>query len=119
MTDWRERAACRQVPTAVFYPETTGGVADYGAARAICAGCEVSAQCLAEADDFGLWGGQDPRERSGLERQKPGPKGRKPIRHGTEGGSTQHYRRGEKPCPACAEAKRAANAGRYWARRSA
>lgn len=65
--DWRRRAACRGRGPARFYPARP----DYEPALAVCAGCEVQADCLAfalasERGDFerhGLWGGLRPDER--------------------------------------------------------
>jgi WhiB family redox-sensing transcriptional regulator len=45
------------------------------AAKAVCKGCPVIAECLAEALDsrmeFGVWGGKTERERRALLRQNP------------------------------------------------
>lgn len=62
MTQWRDRAACRGVDPARWYPEK-GQTAKAG--RAICAECPVLGQCLAHALDrpetYGVWGGADQR----------------------------------------------------------
>jgi len=44
---WQAFAACRGVGTAAFFP--TGRGDPCTEARAICAGCEVRTECLAEA----------------------------------------------------------------------
>jgi WhiB family transcriptional regulator, redox-sensing transcriptional regulator len=66
---WRPAAACRDVDTAVFFPSRD---ADYGAARAVCACCPVTDDCLnyalAHPDLLGMWGGTTPRERRRLRR---------------------------------------------------
>lgn len=66
---WRELALCRGADANLFYeqhPQT---------AMAVCAGCPVAIECLAEAidtptrDDFGVWGGTGPRERRKLRKR--------------------------------------------------
>ena len=67
--DWVEHAECRGAPTEVFYPERGESIAE---ARAICAACPVSVECLAYALDhrekLGVWGGTSERERRSLRR---------------------------------------------------
>lgn len=51
---WRKQAACRDKPTAWFYPDMPRGryarVKDpYENARPVCAGCPVAAECLDES----------------------------------------------------------------------
>lgn len=64
---WRAQAACAGTPASVFFVEQG---ADVAAARQICAGCPVQAECLADALDrhepYGVWGGTTPRERRSL-----------------------------------------------------
>lgn len=62
---WRTQAACKNVPTRIFYPEK-GSNAD--AAKLVCERCPVKAQCAAAGQDeaHGIWGGQSPLERGGL-----------------------------------------------------
>jgi len=63
-------AACAGLPPDMFFPE---GVNDGTAAKAVCAGCPVRAQCLAGAqarhEEFGIWGGVnfagDPKRKPG------------------------------------------------------
>lgn len=54
-SNWRDRAACRTVPTAVFFPEhfqgDVGPTGDTDIAKAVCASCPVQAEC--EADQAG------------------------------------------------------------------
>jgi WhiB family transcriptional regulator, redox-sensing transcriptional regulator len=63
-TSWMAAGDCRNHPPAVFFPSDGVGV---DRARRICAGCEVSAQCLEYAlenrIDHGVWGGTSERER--------------------------------------------------------
>ncbi|MFP5488939.1 MAG: WhiB family transcriptional regulator [Acidimicrobiia bacterium] len=79
---WRTRAACRGLPTSLFYP--VPGV-PVGAALAVCTRCPVRSEC----DDFarstgevhGVWGGRTEEERAGVlaaattksRRRRPGP----------------------------------------------
>lgn len=73
MEDWRDRALCTEVDMDLFFPESF----DYWgsvAAKRICAGCEVKAECL----DFalrkhitqGIWGGTSERERRKLRKER-------------------------------------------------
>lgn len=78
MTDWRARAACSDVPTAVFFPDATRGGRsgpDYRSARTVCAGCDVADDCLLCAlrvsdyyDQWGMFGGLTPGERRVMRR---------------------------------------------------
>lgn len=67
--EWMRDAACRATGTAVFIRGRGG---DYGAARALCAACEVRAECLevalANPELVGLWGGTSDRERREMRR---------------------------------------------------
>jgi WhiB family redox-sensing transcriptional regulator len=69
--DWRQRAACRDLDTAVFFPETEAGVAE---AKAVCATCPVREACLNFAlvtrQDDGVWGGLDENERRRVRRRR-------------------------------------------------
>lgn len=62
--EWRADAACRGLDTAMFYP---GPGADMAQARAVCASCDVSLECLRYALDhdekFGIFGGRSERQR--------------------------------------------------------
>jgi WhiB family redox-sensing transcriptional regulator len=66
---WHRRAACRGQGTEAFFP-ARGEKTD--AAKAICGGCEVRAQCLEDAmahgDRHGIWGGLSVRGRRVLRR---------------------------------------------------
>lgn len=66
MGEWRERGACRTVPTSVFFPERGG---DVRPAKAICATCPVIEECrewaLTLPEMFGVWGGLSERQRKG------------------------------------------------------
>lgn len=81
-TPWMADAACRDMPTATFFPTqdnndpTRSGpwhvYRSYQIAKAICAPCPVRADCLAYALDddipFGIYGGLSPRERRRLKK---------------------------------------------------
>jgi WhiB family redox-sensing transcriptional regulator len=69
--DWRLRAACRDGdPDRLF----VRGAAQREA-KAVCFGCPVRTECLADALDnrieFGVWGGMTERERRALLRRRP------------------------------------------------
>nr|NLI49526.1 WhiB family transcriptional regulator [Propionibacterium sp.] len=67
--DWTLSAKCRGMQDQLF-PEG----ADQKRARAVCLGCTVRSECLAEALDnrieWGVWGGMTERERRQLLRQR-------------------------------------------------
>ncbi|MFC8191733.1 WhiB family transcriptional regulator [Cellulomonas sp. NPDC057328] len=70
---WTARAACgsgKLAPDALFVE----GSAQRDA-RAVCQGCPVRLDCLADAldsrADFGVWGGMTERERRALLRRRP------------------------------------------------
>lgn len=75
--DWRRLAACRGMPTGLFYLDGPGAGQRYKSARRICSGCPVVAECLAYAlaheSDFrtrhGVWGGKSPAQRWALARR--------------------------------------------------
>ena len=113
-TDWRERAECRDDPAPDMWfvrPNNRLGIA---AAKAVCARCTVTAECLAEAmadpHIVGVWGGLDEQERARMHKKRKAPTGPKEIKHGTPGGARTHRKRGEEPCGPCAAAAKAANA---------
>ena len=71
MNDWRAASACRDTDPAVFYPPADPHAnarkvrADpYAAARIVCDGCPVQADCLTEAvtngDPYGFRAGMTP-----------------------------------------------------------
>ncbi|MFG2775975.1 WhiB family transcriptional regulator [Streptomyces sp. NPDC048350] len=69
---WRQNAACRSAdPDALFVQ----GNPHQRRATAVCTGCPVRTECLAEALDnrieFGVWGGMTERERRALLRRRP------------------------------------------------
>lgn len=74
--DWTELALCAQTDPELFFPEKGGAIR---AAKRICAGCPVRAECLADAlahdERFGVWGGLSERERRALRRPGRGQLG--------------------------------------------
>ena len=70
---WYERAACASHSPDIFFPETETPTASR-AAKAICAGCPVRAECLAFAMETvqtdGVWGGMDAGERRRMRRRQ-------------------------------------------------
>lgn len=74
---WRHRAACIGMDINMFYPEPHQGRASYAAclpALDACRGCEVRAECLADAlatrDTHGVRGGQTPAQLRELLRRR-------------------------------------------------
>lgn len=70
-TDWASYAACRTTDPDTLFVQ---GAAQ-NRAKAICVGCNVRTECLADALDnrveFGVWGGMTERERRALLRRRP------------------------------------------------
>jgi WhiB family redox-sensing transcriptional regulator len=69
--DWTSQAACRGAdPDSLFVQ----GAAQ-NRVKAVCMGCPVRTECLADALDnrveFGVWGGMTERERRALLRRRP------------------------------------------------
>ena len=69
--DWAARGVCRTMdPDAMFVQ----GAAQ-NRAKAICLGCPVRTECLADSLDhrieFGVWGGMTERERRALLQRRP------------------------------------------------
>ena len=120
--DWVQRAACLQVPKAVFYPEARS-LKDYDLPRSFCDGCPVKGWCLAQVLEeempgwrFGFRGGMTPTERKWEYRRRFGTEARFHItadaphaggRQGTARGYQAHIRLGEIPCDDCILGSRA------------
>ena len=68
---WREDAACRDLDTNIFFPESDE---DAGPALDACATCPVREECLEFAlvthQDDGVWGGMTETERRRLRRRR-------------------------------------------------
>ncbi|WP_369204545.1 WhiB family transcriptional regulator [Streptomyces sp. PU-14G] len=71
VTDWSAQAACRSTDPDELFVQ---GAAQ-NRAKAVCTGCPVRTECLADALDnrveFGVWGGMTERERRALLRRRP------------------------------------------------
>ncbi|MFH8345171.1 WhiB family transcriptional regulator [Streptomyces sp. NPDC018045] len=71
VTDWSTQAACRTTDPDELFVQ---GAAQ-NRAKAVCTGCPVRTECLADALDnrveFGVWGGMTERERRALLRRRP------------------------------------------------
>jgi WhiB family redox-sensing transcriptional regulator len=69
---WKRSAACREMPTALFFPAGNFYLArlDEERAKALCSSCPVRARCLTYAiehqEPYGVWGGLNPDERRAL-----------------------------------------------------
>lgn len=102
---WVERAACKDMGHALFFPELGE---DVRPAKEVCEGCPVRSECytysLEISTHHGIWGGKSERERRG---NRPAWKAEpEPIRHGTEAGYGAHMRRSIKVCLGCRNAHR-------------
>ncbi|MFL1427111.1 MULTISPECIES: WhiB family transcriptional regulator [unclassified Nocardiopsis] len=86
-TDWRDRAACRDQDTDLFFDDTGVGTER---AKRTCAGCPALVPCrewaLAAPERYGVWGGMDAEERKAERRNRqrrvaptPGPAEKKPA----------------------------------------
>jgi hypothetical protein len=114
--EWRTRAACRgRVDLDFIDPPTP---AEAGECRALCAGCPVREQCLAEAllagEAWGIWGGLDADEREPLAEQQGHPAPAVKPAHGTNPRYAKHGCR----CDACRQAHTAYERARREARRA-
>lgn len=75
-SDWRARAACRDVDPELFFPAANTGpawAAQVAAAKAVCRRCPVVEQCRSFAFDglrYGVAGGMTEQERSADRRSR-------------------------------------------------
>jgi WhiB family transcriptional regulator, redox-sensing transcriptional regulator len=82
MNEWIDMAVCRRFDAELFFPVGSGPAAARQTARAkaVCASCPVSQQCLAWAlrngEIDGIWGGLDVDERRVLHRSLELPRQR-------------------------------------------
>jgi WhiB family redox-sensing transcriptional regulator len=69
--DWRLDAACRDLDTAIFFPESDDQAV---LAKSVCDSCPVREACLEFAivtrQDDGVWGGLDENERRRVRRRR-------------------------------------------------
>lgn len=92
--DWRSMSACRDSDPELFFPDPRGpGVTQLETAQAVCARCQVRAECLSFAvetvQDHGVWGGTSEEERRAQRRARL----RRALR--TVPGGQEHQRRSE------------------------
>jgi WhiB family redox-sensing transcriptional regulator len=68
---WRARAACRDLDTSLFFPDSE---ADAEPALAVCASCPVREMCLEFAlstrQHDGVWGGTTESDRKRIRRRR-------------------------------------------------
>jgi hypothetical protein len=117
LPEWRSRAACRgRVDLDFIDPRTPAEAAE---CRALCAGCPVREQCLAEAlttgEAWGIWGGLDTDAREPLAEQQGHPAPAVKPAHGTNPRYAKHGCR----CDACRQAHTAYERARRERRRAA
>ena len=73
---WRDHALCRDTDPDLFFPVGTTGSAlvTIEHAKAVCAQCTVTQECLDYAldtnQDSGVWGGLSEEERRAIRRQR-------------------------------------------------
>ena len=76
--DWRDLAFCKGQNTNDFYPEfgVKGAMDQVRKMKAFCRRCSVTIECLkfaiANDEQFGIWGGLTPKERTNLWRHNKG-----------------------------------------------
>lgn len=98
-TDWRARARCRDVDPEVFFPVAESGrllEAGVAEARAVCAVCPVTAQCLEFALErlpYGIAAGMTPAERR---RDHGGQESRRVTQASTDGRQSEIAAAGRK-----------------------
>ena len=75
--DWRARAACRALPSDLFFPAgelEEEAVEQAEEAKAVCERCPVRTQCLefaiASNQPYGIWGGANASERRSIRRRR-------------------------------------------------
>lgn len=74
--DWRLKAACREEDPELFFPVGNTGPAllQVEEAKAVCARCPVTDECLQWAlethQDAGVWGGTGEDERRAMRRRR-------------------------------------------------
>lgn len=102
LPEWRTRAACRGRFGDLDFIDPPAEQIDE--CRALCAGCPVAEQCLAEAlaagEAWGIWGGLDADERERLAEQTGAPAPAVRPGHGTNSRYAKHGCR----CDLCREA---------------
>jgi WhiB family redox-sensing transcriptional regulator len=74
---WLGRAACRALPTELFFPAgelDEQAVEQAEEAKGVCSGCPVQVTCLefaiATNQPYGIWGGANASERRSIRRRR-------------------------------------------------
>lgn len=102
--EWMADANCLDEDPELFFLGTPNAIE---AAKEICSGCDVRAQCEQYAKDvdaeWGVWGNQSEVERH-PGKHKPAPTAHE--RCGTYSGYTRHRKLGEGLCVPCKQAAR-------------
>lgn len=78
--NWQDLAGCRGKDPELFFPDPAPSAPI--AAKQICAGCPVTAQCMdyaIEHDELGIWGGTTERQRKRIKNRYVRPMGRKAL----------------------------------------
>jgi WhiB family redox-sensing transcriptional regulator len=73
MSDWRSQAACLGEDPELFYRignRAKDKADDIAQAKAVCARCQVLAECAVTADGHGTWAGTTEDERHNLKRRE-------------------------------------------------
>lgn len=82
---WQERALCREVSPAIFFPEGSSGESNrqVRAALAVCRRCPVRPECadyaLRHLEGHGVWGGMTVTQRERVLGRSLGPRTRRPA----------------------------------------
>jgi len=104
MSNWRLEAACRGMDVAMFFADDDRREQPDGTIKALCASCDVSAECLADAledpSTMGIRAGMTFAQRR-RERYARGMNIRQPTGHGTYAGYRAHQKAGSLPCNEC------------------
>jgi WhiB family transcriptional regulator, redox-sensing transcriptional regulator len=123
--DWRSQSACKDSDPELFFPLSAWGpsLTQLATAKAICARCEVTAECLrfalSSGQEYGVWGGTSEDERKAMRRAqnvvRPIPvAGQDIVRPMQVAGQPERTRRSRHTQPsrlASAESHRLANCG--------
>lgn len=118
---WRDEALCQSHPEIDWIPDPPAGrprretLANLTAARAVCAVCPVSDDCLEDAltspHTFGIRAGTIDAQRRKLRKGRPVVRQRQSVAQcGTDSGYHRHRRIGTTPCAACRAAHAAYDA---------
>ena len=86
--EWHQRAACRGMGPAAFYPERGQSTE---AAMRICVTCPVRPECLAfgvvHSPQVGIWGGASARTRRSVATMAKGPKTKQALENAKRSGT--------------------------------